>query len=120
MSHLEALVLEDALYCGILPTWRQLCVEDNAKRAVADNFALRVREISSFAGEAILDSFTDDFCGATVSKGPTRGRGTSEDANLPPILRLLNAVGRFCDITRHKQAWSRQTATTCHREYGGL
>jgi hypothetical protein len=102
IAHLESLVLQDTLDGGVFPAWRKLCVEDNTKRAVSDNLALRVCEVSSFAGETILDSFADDFYSTTRQQRRSRMQ-IENHVNVPPILRLLNAVGRFCDITRQQQ-----------------
>jgi hypothetical protein len=60
-THLEALVLQDTLDGGIFTTRRQLRLEDYAKRAVADNLALRVCEVFVVASQAVLNLFADNF-----------------------------------------------------------
>jgi hypothetical protein len=61
--YLEAFVLQDTLDGRIFTTRRQLRLEDDTERAVADNLALRVCEVFVVAGQAVLDLFTDNFCG---------------------------------------------------------
>jgi hypothetical protein len=61
--YLEALVLQDALDGGVLTGGRELGLEDDAKRAVADDFALRILHLFGLSGQAVLHLFADDFCG---------------------------------------------------------
>lgn len=58
----ETLVLEHTLDRRVLAAWRQLGVEDNTERTIADDLALRVGELSCLSGQAILDLFADNFC----------------------------------------------------------
>jgi hypothetical protein len=95
-THLEAFVLKHALDGGVLAAGRQLCLEDDSKGAIADDFALCIRQVLVspladalrttqraahlvFAREAVLDLLTDDFC-AAVSMGK---RGGAESPHLP-------------------------------------
>ena len=61
-THLEALVLQDTLDGRIFTTGRQLRLEDYAERAVADNLALRILQVSYLACDPIVHLFPDDFC----------------------------------------------------------
>ena len=61
-TDLETLVLENPLDGRILTTGRQLRLEDYAKGAITDDFALRVGEVLVVAGQAVLDLFADNFC----------------------------------------------------------
>lgn len=61
-AYLEALVLEDPLDGRILAAGRQLGLEDDSKRAVADDLALGVGKIPVLSRHAIVDLFADDFC----------------------------------------------------------
>jgi hypothetical protein len=58
---LEALVLQDALDGGVFAAGRQLGLEDDAKGAISDDFALSVGEISGLSCDAILHLFPDDL-----------------------------------------------------------
>ncbi len=66
-AYLESLVLQDPLDGGILTARRELGLEDNTKRAIADNLALSVLDLSSFPSQSILDLFANDFCVELVS-----------------------------------------------------
>jgi hypothetical protein len=70
---LEALVLQDALDGGVFSARRELGLEDDAKGAVSDDFALSVGEISGLSGDAILHLFPDDLW-SRVSRGGGDGR----------------------------------------------
>jgi hypothetical protein len=71
-SYLETLVLQDSFDGSVLAAGRQLGLEDDAKRAVADDLALRIGNVSGLASDSVLDSLPYDFCSAWVSSG--RGR----------------------------------------------
>lgn len=58
---LESLVLQDALDGSIFSRRRQLRLEDDTKRAVSNDFTLRVLQVPSFSSDAILNLFTDHF-----------------------------------------------------------
>lgn len=91
-THLEALVLQDTLDGRIFTTRRQLGLEDDTERAVADNLALRVCEVLVVAGQAVLDLFADNFCGRVSMRPITR---RDHGGHLPPILSDEKADGRF-------------------------
>ena len=59
---LKALVLQHALDGSILSGRRQLGLEDDSERAVADDLALGVLHFLGLSGQAVLDLLTDDFC----------------------------------------------------------
>ena len=61
-THLKALVLKHALDGSILSGRRQLGLEDDTERAVADDLALSVLHLLGLSGQAVLDLLTDDFC----------------------------------------------------------
>jgi len=61
-THLKALVLEHALDSSILSGRRQLGLEDDTERAVADNLALSVLHLLRLSGKAVLDLLADNFC----------------------------------------------------------
>ena len=61
-AYLESLVLQHSLDGCILSAWRELGLEDNAKRAVADDLALRVCKVLVLAGFTVLDFLANDFC----------------------------------------------------------
>ena len=67
MGTLNLLVLQDPLDGGILTAGRQLSLEDNTKRAVADNLALSILDLSSLSSQSILDLLANDFCSRFVS-----------------------------------------------------
>jgi hypothetical protein len=90
--YLEALVLQDTLDGRIFTTRRQLRLEDDTERAVADNLALRVREVFVVAGQAVLDLFADNFCGIVSMTSMTR---CFQGGDSPPILSDEKADGRF-------------------------
>jgi hypothetical protein len=77
-------------------------LEDNAKRAVPDDFALRVLKLPGFASDAILYLLANDFY-AIVSLLPP----ATSYMNLrsPPILRVLKPAGRL-DAIVGKPAYS--------------
>lgn len=60
-THLEALVLQHTLDGRILAAGGQLGLEDDAKGAIADDFALRVREVLVVARHAVLHLLANDF-----------------------------------------------------------
>lgn len=60
-SYLETFVLEDSLDGSIFTGWRKLGLKDNAERAISNNLALSVLQISSLAGDTILNSLADDL-----------------------------------------------------------
>jgi hypothetical protein len=93
-------------------------MEDDAKRTVSDNFALRVGQVSGFSGEAILDLFANYFCGAVSGTGQMLDAGI--DGRSPPILKLEKAVGLFCDIAWLFRGLGTPLRRGCYREYGGL
>ena len=66
-AYLEPLILEHAFDCRILVGWRQLSLEDNAKRSVANDLALGILQVSGLAGDAVLDLFADDFYTQIIS-----------------------------------------------------
>jgi hypothetical protein len=68
--------LQHAFDCGVLSARRQLRLEDDAERAVAHNFALRVCQIFVLACLAILDLFADNFCLVVSLARGAHGRGT--------------------------------------------
>ena len=59
--YLEALVLEHPLDGSIFAAGRQFCLEDYAKRAIANNLALSVLYLASLASGPVLDLFSYDF-----------------------------------------------------------
>ena len=61
-TYLEALVLQHALDGGVLSGGRQLGLEDDTERTVADDLALGVLHLLGLSGQAVLDLLTDDFC----------------------------------------------------------
>lgn len=60
-AHLESFVLKDALDGSIFPRRREFRLKNDAKRAIADNLALRVLHIPRLAGDTILDLFANDL-----------------------------------------------------------
>jgi hypothetical protein len=54
--------LQHALDGSILSTGRELGLEHDTERAVADDLALRVCQVLVLAGFAVLDLLADDFC----------------------------------------------------------
>lgn len=60
-THLEALVLQHPLDGCVLAAGRQLRLEDDAERAVADNLALCVRQVLVVARLAVLHFLANDF-----------------------------------------------------------
>lgn len=103
-AHLEALVLEDALDGGVLAAGRELGLENDSERTIANNLALRVGQVLVLAGQAVLDLLPDDLWG-DVSVDADNIRSWPGIASLPPMRRLEKADGRFCDI-----AWGAQPA----------
>lgn len=108
-------------------------MEDNSEGAVADDLALCVGQISRLPSEAVLDPFADDFCKArwsvSAELNERERKGKIEDdcseeigEHIPPILRLLKAVGRFCDITRRRRrrGGGRQNRTLLSRVWRAL
>lgn len=63
LTHLEALVLEHPLDGRIFAAGRQFSLEDNTERAVADDFALCVRQVFVLARLTVLHLLADDLCG---------------------------------------------------------
>ena len=61
-SHLEALVLEDALDRRIFSIWRELCLEHNPKRPVSHDLTLGVLHLFCFTSKAVLDFLADHLC----------------------------------------------------------
>jgi hypothetical protein len=61
-TYLKPLVLQHALDSSVLSRGRQLGLEDDTERAVADDLALGVLHFFGLSGEAVLDLLTDDFC----------------------------------------------------------
>lgn len=59
---LETLVLEHALNSSVLPAWRELGLENNAKGSVSYDLALSVLHLPSFTGNAILDFLANHLC----------------------------------------------------------
>jgi len=55
--------LQDSLDGRIFTTRRELGLEDDTKRAIANNLALRVGKVLVFARQAVLDFFADYFWG---------------------------------------------------------
>ena len=74
-AHLEALVLQHALDGCIFTTGRQLCLEDDAERAVSDNLALCVCQVLVVARQAVLHLFADNFWRAVSDGQQAAGRG---------------------------------------------
>lgn len=80
----------------------ELGLEDDAKRPVTNNLALRVLYLSCFSCDAVLNLLANDLCILySVSSQPracpgitaTLGCGGYNDS--PPILRVLSIAGRF-------------------------
>ena len=94
---LEALVLQDPLDRGILVGRRQLRLEDDAERPVADDLTLRVLYLPGLAGDAILYLLADHFCNRSSAYYvcPARPPLGIAGAVSPPIRRVLNAAGLF-------------------------
>lgn len=60
-TYLETLVLEHSLDRRVFTAWRQLGVEDDSERPIANNLALRVGKLSGLTSQAILDLLADYF-----------------------------------------------------------
>lgn len=60
-SVLEALVLQHSLDGSVLPAGRQLGLEDDTERAIADDFALSILHLFRFTSQAILDLFANNL-----------------------------------------------------------
>lgn len=58
-AHLEPLVLQNPLDGRILIGRRQLGLEDNAERTVANNLALGILQLPGLAGDTVLNLLTD-------------------------------------------------------------
>ena len=71
MAHLKSLILENALYCCVLVAGSKLGLKNDAERAIAYNFALRVLHLLRLSREAILYLFADDLF-VPVSFGTSR------------------------------------------------
>lgn len=61
-THLETLVLKHSLDRRVFTAWRQLGVEDDSERPIANDLALCVGKLSGLTSKAILDLFADYFC----------------------------------------------------------
>lgn len=61
-TYLESLVLEDTLNRCVLVGGRQFRLKDDAKGAIAYNFALGVLQVPRFSGHSILNLFVDNLC----------------------------------------------------------
>lgn len=96
-THLESLVLKHTLDGSVLSAGRQLCLEDDAEGAIADDFALRVREVLVVASHAVLDFLADDLCSVVSSESRKR-----RSRYAPPILSDEKADGRFWLIVRRE------------------
>jgi hypothetical protein len=97
-------------------------LENDTEGTVADNLALSVLHLFCLSGQAILDLFANYLCTASArakhGNGPMDGRGRmascmadarmahGEEMNragegmvsLPPMRKLENAEGLFCDM----------------------
>jgi hypothetical protein len=60
-THLESLVLQDALDGRVLARGRELGLEDDAEGAIAHDLALGILHVPSLSRHAILDLFADDL-----------------------------------------------------------
>ena len=108
-TYLEALVLQHALDGGILTRRRQFGLENDTEGAIADDLALGVLHLLGLPSKAVLDLLTDDFY--CSGQHCTARRARHAWLNIPPILRLEKADGRFCDIVRCAVAgWCWMTA----------
>lgn len=96
VPHLESPVLQHPLDGCILAAGLELGLEDDAERSVADDLTLSVLHLPSFTCDSILYLFLDGFYDL-VSKG-FLSRQTFRIDGSPPILRLLRACVRLCDI----------------------
>ena len=122
VGDLETLVLKHTLDSSIFAAGGQLGLEDNTEGTVADNLALGVLHLFCLSGQAILDLFANYLCTASVRAkhgyGPMDGvewmASCMADAqmtqgeemksagevmvSLPPMRKLENAEGLFCDM----------------------
>jgi hypothetical protein len=122
VGDLEALVLENTLDGGIFAAGRQLGLENDTEGTVADNLALGVLHLFRLSGQTILDLFANYLCTALARAksrdGPMDGKegmaSCMADAqmaqgeemksagevmvSLPPMRKLENAEGLFCDM----------------------
>jgi hypothetical protein len=99
---LEALVLQHALDGGVLATRGQLRLEDDSERAVADDFALGVGEVSGLSGDAILDLFPNDLFGSV--SGATFGAGRERTAHPQAVEGRRARLRHFSMVVKMKQA----------------
>ena len=122
IGDLETLVLKHTLDGGIFAAGRQLGLENDTEGTVADNLALGVLHLFCLSSQAILDLFADYLCTASARAkhrdGPMDGikrlASCMADAqmaqgeemksagevmvSLPPMRKLENAEGLFCDM----------------------
>lgn len=146
LGDLETLVLQNALDGGIFTAGRQLGLEDDTERAIADDLALRVLHLFCLSGQAILDLFANYLCDALVCRkgrlmwrdggnGRREGRASAckqrEGArrgevivSLPPMRKLENAEGLFCDMiargTKQRNWLEIDSRGSCGGDGGGL
>lgn len=73
-ADLEALILQDPLDGSVFTARRQLGLEDDSERAVADDLALGVLHFLCFSGQAILDLLAYDLWKMLLVGVDGRGR----------------------------------------------
>ena len=112
LTYLETLVLEDALDGSIFAAGRQLGLENDSERAIADDLALSVLDIAGLAGQAILDLFADDLYKARGKSVTCRSiKTTTAKANTEKLLTYHPCVScrtcRTCSVvTWRDTGWS--------------
>lgn len=68
-SHLESLVLEDSLDGGIFPRGRELGLKHYAERAITDNLAVGILQLSGLSSNTILHFLPHDLYRGELATG---------------------------------------------------
>jgi hypothetical protein len=94
--------LQDSLDGSVLAAGGHLGLKHDTEGSIAHDLALGIGDLLVLARQAILDLFADDLCAGKEEKTSVntdqRAQLTTID-DLPPMRKLGNNPGRFCDIS---------------------